>query len=84
MKYYLVFDYEEIAIDIMAQIKAITNRIWDIPNYNTYTNKWWTEDPEGQTPPRFPQVWSITNPYRQELDESWFQNPNPVDPPEYP
>lgn len=83
LKYYLVFDDESTAIDIMSQVHDIIHRSWDTPNYNGWTEKWWTEDPHQAN--RFPQVWDITDPYRLEVDDdTWFSNPNPEDPPEYP
>jgi hypothetical protein len=85
MSYFLVFDTEEIANQTMAEIKIlIHNRDWDTPNYNVYVDKWWAESPQDQTPPRFPQTWDLCAEFRQDLEETWFQNPNPEDPPEYP
>lgn len=84
--YYLVFDTEQVANETIEAMSALINgRTWDTPNYNNWVDKWWTESPQDQPRPRFPQTWALCAPYRLEVDEAtWFSNPNPEDPPENP
>jgi hypothetical protein len=85
MSYFLVFDNEQVANETMESIKTLINgHTWDTTNYNIYVDKWWAESPQDQPHPRYPQTWELCAPFRQDLEETWFQNPNPEDPPEYP
>ena len=76
---YLVFETLEIAEDILNQINVAMHKnppttYWDEIHYNEWVEKWWMNDPYRRLSTANKPI-VIT--YRQELEDSWFSNPDP-------